>query len=58
MRAALLARFDVVIVVWVLALAIGWCFFALSHTQLTESQWSTGSQSGPAWMVPDPGSGG
>jgi len=55
-RAELSAHFDAVIVVWVLALAIGWCCYAVSHAQLTASQWSSVQHSGPAWIYPDPGS--
>jgi hypothetical protein len=50
-RATLANRFDVVVVVWVLALAIGWSFYTLSRAQLTNSQWSSAPQSGPAWVV-------
>ncbi len=55
MRATLASRFDVVIVVWVLTLAIGWSFCALSRAQLSDSQWSSAPQSGPIWVVADPG---
>jgi hypothetical protein len=57
LRAELSAHFDVVVVTWVLALAIGWCCFAVSHAQLTASQWSSTTPSGPFWMYPDPGAG-
>ncbi|MGZ6268144.1 MAG: hypothetical protein ACXWNR_06250 [Candidatus Limnocylindrales bacterium] len=57
MRATLARRFDVVIVVWVLSLAIGWSFCALSRAQLTNSQWPSAPQSGPIWVVSDPGAG-
>jgi hypothetical protein len=50
-RATLASRFDVVIVVWVLALAIGWSLCALSRAQLSDSQWSSAPQSGPIWVV-------
>jgi hypothetical protein len=55
MRAALASRIDVVVVVWVLALAIGWSFYALSRAELTNSQWSSAPQSGPVWVVSDQG---
>ena len=57
MRTTLAARFDVIVVVWVLALAVSWCCYAVSHAQLTDAQWSSTTQSGPAWVVPGPGSG-
>jgi len=53
-RAELSAHFDVLVVVWVLALAVGWSCYAVSHTQLTTSQWSSAPHSGPAWVYPDP----
>jgi hypothetical protein len=51
MREAFLAHFDVVVVIWVLALAIGWSIFALSHAQLSQDQWSQAPQNVPAWVV-------
>jgi hypothetical protein len=53
MRAELVRHFDVVVVVWVLTLAIGWSFVALSHSQLSPDQWSSAPQNGPAWVVSD-----
>ncbi|MGA3057980.1 MAG: hypothetical protein ABSE70_08115 [Candidatus Limnocylindrales bacterium] len=51
MRATLAGRLDVIVVVWVLALAVGWSFYALSRAQLTDAQWSSAPQSGPVWVV-------
>jgi hypothetical protein len=51
MRAELARHFDVVVVIWVLALAIGFSVAMLSHARLSPDQW-TGSQSGPAWVYP------
>jgi hypothetical protein len=53
MRELVVRRFDVVIVIWVLALAIGWSYCALARTELTNTQWSSAPQSGPAWVVTD-----
>jgi len=52
MREAILNHFDVLVVVWVLALAVGWSMVALSHAPLSNDQWSSVPQSGPAWVVP------
>ena len=53
MRAELVKHLDVVVVVWVLALAVGWSFVALSHAQLSPDQWSSAPHNGPAWVVSD-----
>jgi hypothetical protein len=50
-REELLRHFDVVVVVWVLALAIGWSVVAISRAPLSSDQWSSAPQSGPAWVV-------
>jgi len=52
MRDSLSHHFDVVIVIWVLTLALGWSVVALSRAQLSSDQWSGSPQSGPAWVVP------
>ncbi|HEX7431936.1 MAG TPA: hypothetical protein VF293_07070 [Candidatus Limnocylindrales bacterium] len=52
MRETLAHHFDVVVVVWVLALAVGWSMLALARAPLSDAQWSYGTQSGPAWVVP------
>jgi hypothetical protein len=45
-------HFDLVVVIWVLALAVGWSMVTLSHAQLRADQWSSAPQSGPVWVVP------
>ena len=45
-------HFDVVVVVWVLALALGWSMVALSHSDLRTDQWSSAPQNGPVWVMP------
>jgi hypothetical protein len=52
MREIFVRHFDVVVVVWVLALAVAWSALALSRAQLTTDQWSSQPQNGPAWVVP------
>jgi hypothetical protein len=42
-------RFDVIVVVWVLALATGWCWYAASRTAASGNQWDY-SRTGPAWV--------
>ena len=51
MRESLGHHFDVVVVIWVLALAVGWSMFSLSRATLSADQWSSAPQSGPAWVV-------
>jgi hypothetical protein len=48
MRESLSRHFDVVVVVWVLALAIAWSMVAIARTP-TQADWSTAPQSGPVW---------
>jgi hypothetical protein len=52
MRETLVQHFDVVVVVWVLALIVGWSMLALARAPLSDAGWSFGTQSGPAWVVP------
>jgi hypothetical protein len=52
MRESLSHHFDVVVVVWVLALALGWSLVTLSRAQLPGNQWSGAQQNGPAWVIP------
>jgi hypothetical protein len=54
MRESLAHHFDVIVVIWVLALAVGWSLVALSHASLSNDQWSATTAPGPAWVVPDP----
>jgi hypothetical protein len=44
-------HFDVVVVIWVLALALGWSMVTLSHSNLRTDQWSSAPQSGPVWVI-------
>jgi hypothetical protein len=50
MREQLARHFDVVVVIWVLTLAVGWSLVALSRSTLTADQWSSAPHSGPAWV--------
>ena len=52
MREALGRRFDLVVVIWILALAVGWSMVTLSRASLSADQWSAAPQSGPAWVIP------
>jgi hypothetical protein len=45
MRAELAKHFDVVVVVWVLALAVGWSLVVLSRAELRQDQWGPAPQS-------------
>ena len=45
-------HFDVVVVVWVLALALGWSLVTLSRAHVPAEQWSSAPQSGPVWVIP------
>jgi hypothetical protein len=53
MRETLISHFDVVVVVWALALALSWTVLVLSRAELTNDQWSHAPQAGPVWIVPD-----
>ncbi|MGA2513792.1 MAG: hypothetical protein ABSG37_09265 [Candidatus Limnocylindrales bacterium] len=44
-------HFDLVVVIWVLALAIAWSVVVLSKANLPADQWSSAPQSGPAWVT-------
>jgi hypothetical protein len=52
MRAELVRHFDVVVVIWTLALVVGWSVVTLSRTPLTNAQWDHAGQNGPAWVIP------
>ncbi len=52
MRAELARHFDVVVVIWVLALAVAFCIVLLSHSQLGHNPWSLGA--GQNWPAPTP----
>lgn len=51
MREMLTRHFDVVVVIWVLALVIGWSLIALSRAPLSSDQW-LGVPSGQVWVEP------
>jgi hypothetical protein len=51
MRESTSHHFDLVVVIWVLALAVGWSMCSLSRAQLSADQWSSPPQSGPVWVV-------
>jgi heme A synthase len=51
MREMLTRHFDVVVVIWVLALVIGWSLIALSRAPLSSDQWLS-VPAGPIWVVP------
>jgi hypothetical protein len=52
MREALGRHFDLVVVIWVLALAVGWSVVTLSKANLPAAGWSSVPQAGPAWVIP------
>jgi heme A synthase len=52
MRQDLVRHFDVVVVIWVLALAVGWTMVTLSRAPLSNDQWSGAQPAAPAWVVP------
>jgi hypothetical protein len=51
MRAELARHFDVVVVIWALALMIGFMIVTLSRAELTNDQW-VNPYNGPAWVIP------
>jgi hypothetical protein len=51
MRAELARHFDVVVVVWALALVVAFTLASLSRAPLTNDQWDHAPQAGPAWIV-------
>jgi heme A synthase len=51
-RETLSRHFDLVVVIWVLTLAVGWSMVTLSKAQLSTNQWSSAPQNGPAWVIP------
>jgi hypothetical protein len=51
MRAEISRHFDVVVVIWILVLAVGWSMVTLSHTQLKPDAWSATPANGPVWMI-------
>jgi hypothetical protein len=53
MRKSLSQHFDVVVVIWVLALICSFSVVSLSRTRVAADHWSA-PQNGPAWIVPTP----
>jgi hypothetical protein len=51
-RETLNHHFDVVVVIWVLTLALGFSMVTLAKADLRTDQWSVAPQSGPAWVIP------
>jgi hypothetical protein len=51
MRESISRHFDVVVVIWFLALALGWSVVSIAKTP-TQADWSTAPQSGSAWVIP------
>jgi len=52
MRAEIARHFDVIVVIWALALLVSLSIASLSHATLTNAQWDHANQNGPAWVVP------
>ena len=50
MRAELARHFDVIVVIWVLTLMVGFTLASLSRAELRNDQWSY-EQNGPHWVV-------
>jgi hypothetical protein len=51
MRESLIRHFDVVVVIWVLALCVGWTLFTVSRSPQGYAQSSGWAQIGPDWVV-------
>ena len=58
MRAELARHFDVVVVIWALALLVGLSVATLSRAPLSADQWDHVGQGGPAWVIPGDVAGG
>jgi hypothetical protein len=52
MRAEIARHFDVIVVIWALALLVSLSIASLSRATLTNAQWDHASQNGPVWVVP------
>jgi hypothetical protein len=55
MREAFVKHFDVVVVVWVLTLAVGWSLVALSRAELRQDQWGGVPQAQTGWVFTSDG---
>ena len=53
MRDVLNRNFDVVVVIWTLALVVGFSLVSLSRADLSNNQWSAPA-AGQAWVVTAP----
>jgi hypothetical protein len=51
MRESLGHHFDLVVVIWVLTLALGWSMVAVCRAQPSADQWSSTSQTNAAWVI-------
>ncbi len=51
MRQAVVRHFDVIVVIWVLALCVGWTLFTVSRSAQGYTQTSGWAQVGPDWVV-------
>jgi hypothetical protein len=54
-RESISRHLDLVFVIWVLTLAVGFSLVSLSRANLTADQWSSAPQSGPVWEFPSQG---
>jgi hypothetical protein len=52
MRAEIARHFDVIVVIWALALLVSLSIASLSRATLTNAQWDHPNQNGPVWVVP------
>ena len=52
MRTSLSQHFDLVVVIWILALILSFSVVSLSKTHVAADHWSTPPQNGPVWVVP------
>jgi len=52
MRAELARHFDVIVVIWALALLVGLSIASLSRATLSNAQWDHAPQAGPVWVFP------
>jgi hypothetical protein len=51
MREQLVHHFDVLVVIWILSLCVGWTLFTLTRSPLGYDQGSGWAQIGPDWVV-------
>lgn len=53
MRAELARHFDVIVVIWALALMVSFTLVTLSRAEFGDGQWAH-PQDAPGWVVPAP----